>query len=117
MRALSLVAAIAPPALWLTLDRIFTGDWWWSSNIVDAYNDRFHPPLLAPLASARARSSSASGDVSTWPVALLALASLAFGLRQRPFDAGVVFPLALVAGARDRRRARADLGATTSGAC
>src|SRR6185369_7246822 len=45
-RAASIASVMLPPALWLTLDQIFTGDWWWSSNIVDAYNDRFHPPLL-----------------------------------------------------------------------
>ena len=45
-RVLSVVSAVVPPALWVTLDHAFTGDWWWSSNIVDAYNDRFHPPLL-----------------------------------------------------------------------
>ena len=94
-RALSLVAAAAPPALWLTLDQIFTGDWWWSSNIVDAYNDRFQPPLL-DLSHLPGAVVERVGDVATWPVALLALASLAVGLRQRPFDAGVVFPLALV---------------------
>jgi len=36
------------------------------------------------------------GDVSTWPVALLALAALVFGIKQRPRDAAIVFPLALV---------------------
>jgi hypothetical protein len=35
------------------------------------------------------------GDVATWPVALLALAALAVGFRRRPFDAAVVFPVAL----------------------
>ena len=89
------VSAIAPPALWLTLDRVFTGDWWWSSNIVDAYNERFHPPLLH-LSHLPSAVIDRVGDVSTWPVAVLALASLAFGLKQRPLDAGVVFPLALV---------------------
>ena len=94
-RALSIASAVLPPALWLTLDQAFTGDWWWSSNIVDAYNDRFHPPLLH-LSHLPAAVIDRVGDVSTWPVALLALASLAVGLKQRPFDAGVVFPLALV---------------------
>ena len=94
-RTLSVVSAAAPPALWLTLDRVFTGDWWWSSNIVDAYNERFHPPLLH-LSHLPSAVIDRVGDVSTWPVAVLALASLAFGLKQRPLDAGVVFPLALV---------------------
>jgi hypothetical protein len=96
-RAVSVVAAIAPPALWLTLDHVFTGDWWWSSNIVDAYNDRFHPPLLY-LTHLPAAVIARSGDVATWPVALLGLAALVVGAKQRPFDAGVVFPLALVVG-------------------
>jgi hypothetical protein len=94
-RILSLVSAFAPPALWLTLDHAFTGDWWWSSNIVDAYNDRFHPPLLH-LADLPGAVVARVGDVSTWPVAVLALAALAVGLRRRPYDAGIVFPIALV---------------------
>jgi hypothetical protein len=94
-RVLSIASAVVPPALWVTLDRVFTGDWWWSSNIVDAYNERFHPPLLQ-LSNLPSAITERVGDVSTWPVALLALAALAFGLKQRPRDAGVVFPLALV---------------------
>lgn len=94
-RALSVVAAVAPPVLWLTLDHVFTGDWWWSSNIVDAYNDRFHPPLLH-LSQLPGAVVERIGDVSTWPVALLALAALVFGVKQRPRDAAIVFPLALV---------------------
>jgi hypothetical protein len=94
-RVASVLAAVAPPALWVTLDRAFTGDWWWSSNIVDAYNDRFHPPLLH-LSHMPGAVVARVGDVSTWPVALLALAALAFGIKQRPRDAAVVFPLALV---------------------
>jgi hypothetical protein len=95
-RVLSLVSVCAPPALWLTLDHLFTGDWWWASHIVDAYNDRFHPPLLH-LADLPGAVVDRVGDVSTWPVAVLALAALAAGLRRRSLDAGVVFPLALVA--------------------
>jgi hypothetical protein len=94
-RILSVVASCAPPALWLTLDHAFTGDWWWSSNIVEAYNDRFHPPLLH-LTDLPGAVVSRVGDVSTWPVALLALGALAVGLRRRPYDAGVVFPVALI---------------------
>ena len=84
-----------PPVLWVTLDHAFTGDWWWSSNIVDAYNERFQPPLLH-LSDLPSAVIERVGDVSTWPVALLALAALVFGLKQRPLDAAVVFPLALV---------------------
>ena len=94
-RALAIVSAIAPPALWITLDKAFTGDWWWSSNIVDAYNDRFHPPLLE-LAGLPGAVIERVGDVSTWPVAVLAVAALAVGVKRRPDDAGVVFPVALV---------------------
>ena len=94
-RALSIVSALAPPALWVTLDHAFTGDWWWSSNIVDAYNDRFTPPLLS-LTGLPDAVMERVGDVSTWPVALLALGALAGGLSRRPFDAGVVFPVALI---------------------
>jgi hypothetical protein len=94
-RTLSVLSAVLPPALWVTLDRAFTGDWWWSSNIVDAYNERFRPPLLQ-LSDMPSAIVERVGDVSTWPVALLALAALAFGLKQRPRDAAVVFPLALV---------------------
>ena len=74
---------------------MFTGDWWWSSNIVDAYNDRFHPPLL-DLAGLPGAVVERVGDVSTWPVAVLAVAALAVGLSKRPYDAAVVFPVALV---------------------
>jgi hypothetical protein len=95
-RILSLVSVCGPPALWLTLDHVFTGDWWWSSNIVDAYNDRFHPPLLQ-LTDLPGAVVERVGDVSTWPVAVLALAALVAGVRRRSYDAGVVFPLALVA--------------------
>jgi hypothetical protein len=95
-RAASIVSAVLPPVIWITLDRAFTGDWWWSSNIVDAYNARFHPPLLH-LSELPGAVIDRSGDVATWPVALLALAALLVGLKQRPLDAGVVFPLALVA--------------------
>jgi hypothetical protein len=94
-RAASIASVVFPPALWLTLDQVFTGDWWWSSNIVDAYNDRFHPPLLH-LSHLPGAVIDRVGDVATWPVALLALASLVVGVKQRPTDAGVVFPLALV---------------------
>ncbi|HEY3615012.1 MAG TPA: hypothetical protein VGK92_14970, partial [Gaiellales bacterium] len=94
-RAVAVLAAIAPPALWLTLDRVFTGDWWWSSDIVDAYNERFHPPLLH-LGGLPEAVIARVGDVSTWPVALLAVAALALGAERRPFDASVVFPIALI---------------------
>ena len=94
-RVLSVVSAVVPPVLWVTLDHAFTGDWWWSSNIVDAYNERFQPPLLH-LSGLPSAVIERVGDVSTWPVALLALAALVFGLKQRPLDAAVVFPLALV---------------------
>ena len=94
-RVLSLVAAIVPPVLWVTLDQVFTGDWWWSSNIVDAYNDRFHPPLLH-LVDLPGAVVERVGDVATWPVALLGLASIVIGLGRRPYDAAIVFPIALV---------------------
>jgi hypothetical protein len=94
-RAVAVIAAIVPPALWLTLDNAFTGDWLWSSRIVDAYNDRFHPPLLH-LSGLPEAVIARVGDVSTWPVALLALAALALGARARPLDAAVVFPIALI---------------------
>jgi hypothetical protein len=94
-RVLSLVSACVPPILWVTLDRVFTGDWWWSSNIVDAYNDRFHPPLLH-LADLPGAVVERVGDVATWPVALLGLASIVIGLGRRPYDAAIVFPIALV---------------------
>ena len=94
-RILSVVSVAVPPALWMTLDRAFTGDWWWSSNIVDAYNERFHPPLLS-LTGLPGAVVERVGDVATWPVALLAVAALAVGLSRRPFDAAVVFPVALI---------------------
>jgi hypothetical protein len=94
-RVLSLVSAIVPPVLWVTLDRVFTGDWWWSSNIVDAYNDRFHPPLLH-LVDLPGAVIERVGDVATWPVALLGLASIVIGLGKRPYDAAIIFPVALV---------------------
>ncbi|MDX6631458.1 MAG: hypothetical protein QOH00_3704, partial [Gaiellales bacterium] len=94
-RALSLAAAVVPPALWIALDYVFTGDWWWSSDIVDAYNERFHPPLLH-LSDLPSAVLERTGDVATWPVALLALAALIVGIKHRPSDAGVVFPLALI---------------------
>ena len=104
-RALSIASVVVPPALWIWLDNAFTGDWWWSSNIVDAYNDRFHPPLLH-LTGLPGAVVERVGDVSTWPVAVLAVAALAVGLSKRPYDAAVVFPVALVL-ALARRRARA----------
>jgi hypothetical protein len=94
-RAVALASAIVPPALWLTLDQVFTGDWWWSSNIVDAYDERFRPPLLH-LSGLPEAVIARVGDVSTWPVALLGVAALALGVRARPLDAAVVFPVALV---------------------
>jgi hypothetical protein len=94
-RALSIAAAVVPPALWISLDNAFTGDWWWSSNIVDAYNGRFHPPLL-DLAGLPGAVIERIGDVSTWPVAVLAVAALAVGASKRPYDAAVVFPIALI---------------------
>ena len=94
-RVLSVASAIAPPALWLTLDRVFTGDWWWSSNIVDAYNERFHPPLLY-LSRLPAAVIDRVGDVSTWPVAVLGARLPRLRPQAAPLDAGVVFPLALV---------------------
>ena len=85
-----------PPALWVTLDNAFTGDWWWSSNIVDAYNDRFHPPLLdlTDLPGRRRSSASATsrrGRSPCWRSRPSPWAS-----RRRPYDAGVVFPVALI---------------------
>ena len=98
-RVLSVVAVVVPPALWLTLDHAFTGDWWWSSNIVDAYNDRFHPPLLH-LSGLPGAVVERVGDVSTWPVALLAVAALVFGLKQRPLRRGRRLPARARGGAR-----------------
>ena len=93
----------------MTLDNAFTGDWWWSSNIVDAYNDRFHPPLLN-LTGLPGAVFERVGDVATWPVALLAVAALAVGLAQRPFDASSRLPGRAHPRPARRRRARADLG-------
>ena len=59
-RALSIVSAVGPPALWISLDSAFTGDWWWSSNIVDAYNERFRASAPRPGRACPRRSSSAS---------------------------------------------------------
>ena len=108
-RVLSLVSAFVPPIVWVTLDHVFTGDWWWSSNIVDAYNDRFHPPLLH-LTDLPGAVIERVGDVATWPVALLGLASIVIGLGAPALRRRHRLPARARLRARAGRGPRSDLG-------
>jgi hypothetical protein len=92
----AIAATLVPPAVWLGFDRISTGRADWSSHVVDVYVARFHPPQihLAGLASA---VGGRVDDVVGWPLLVLALLALLAGLRRRPLDAAVAFPVALAA--------------------
>ncbi len=95
-RASAAVAALAPPVVWISLDRIFTGDALWSSKIVDSYGATFGTTLLKLDALPHAVVNRV-GDVSTWPIAVIGVIALVAALYRKPLDVAVVFPLALSA--------------------
>ena len=95
-RIAALAATVLPPALWVGLDRISTGRASYSLHIVDAYTARFHPVQIG-LAGLPSAAAGRVADVCGWAVLVLAVAALVVGLRRRPLDAAVAFPVALVA--------------------
>jgi hypothetical protein len=95
-RLAALASVVAPPVIWLGLDRILTGDALWSQHVLDRYDARFHPPHISygDLASTLVdRVDPTLG----WPLLVLALAALAASLPRRPFEPAAAFTLALIA--------------------
>ena len=88
-RALALAATVIPPALWLTLDRIFTGDWLYSFDVLSRYVERYTPPRVDTGVVTRFDELYGVGLA----LGLLGLIVLA---RSLPLDTAVVFPAALV---------------------
>ncbi len=107
-------------AVWLFLDRVFTGDSLYSTHVVDRYDDAYHPPILHAGDIPQAVWDRIP-DVLGWPLLLLGLAALVVGLLRRPLDAAVLFPLALVAAlllvASRGQVSRDDLGRMLSALC
>jgi hypothetical protein len=95
-RRLAVAAVVAPPVVWLFLDKLFTGDSLYSTHVVDRYDDAYHPPILHAGDIPHAVWDRIP-DVLGWPLLLLGLAALVAGLLRRPLDAAVLFPLALAA--------------------
>jgi hypothetical protein len=93
-RAAAVAAIVLPPALWVALDRVSTGRATYSLHVLDAYIARFHPVEIG-LSGLPGATASRVVDVCGWVVLVLALAALVRGLRRRPLDAAVVFPVAL----------------------
>jgi hypothetical protein len=95
-RVAAVASVVAPPVLWLGLDRILTGDALWSQHVLDRYDARFHPPHI----SYGDLASTLAGRVDPtlgWPLLVLALAALAASLPRRPFEPAAAFTLALIA--------------------
>jgi hypothetical protein len=95
-RVAALAAAVLPPAVWLGLDRLLTGDWLYSTHVVDRYVERFSPPALSVRGLPDALLDQAQRVVG-WPLAVAGVVALVAGLRRRPLDPAVVYPVALLA--------------------
>jgi hypothetical protein len=96
-RIAAVAAALAPPLVWVALDRILTGDATWSSDVLSRYVARFHPPALSVL-SLPVEVASRAGDLAGWPVVALGAVALVVGIaRGRLRDPAVAYPLALLA--------------------
>ena len=119
-RGLAVAAVVAPPLVWLFLDRVFTGDSLYSTHVVDRYDDAYHPPILHAGDIPQAVWDRIP-DVVGWPLLLLGLAALIVGLLRRPLDAAVLFPLALALAlllvASRGQVSRDDLGRMLSALC
>jgi hypothetical protein len=95
-RLAAAAAVVVPPAAWLGLDRLFTGDSLYSSHVVDRYVERFSPPALSVSGLPHALFDQAQ-HIAGWPLAVAGIVALVAGLRRRPLDPAVVYPLALLA--------------------
>ena len=95
-RLAALASVIVPPAIWLGLDRILTGDTLWSQHVLDRYDARFHPPHIAygDLASTLAHRVD---PTLGWPLLVLALTGLVVSIPRRPLEPAAAFALALMA--------------------
>jgi hypothetical protein len=89
-------AAVLPPVAWLGLDRLLTGDSLYSTHVVDRYVERFSPLPLSVSGLPDALLDQAQRVVG-WPLAVAGLVALVAGLRRRPLDPAVVYPVALLA--------------------
>jgi hypothetical protein len=92
-RALAVGAAVIPPVLWLGFDYLSTGDALYGSHALERFGVRPLPFSELPEIAERVISRDAG-----WPLFALAVVSLLVGLRRRPLDAAVVFPIAIALG-------------------
>ena len=92
-RALAVGAAVIPPVLWLGFDYLATGDALYGSHALERFGVRPLPVSKLPEIAERVISRDAG-----WPLFALAVVALLVGLRRRPLDAAVVFPIAIALG-------------------
>ena len=89
-RSGAVAAALVPPALWLGFDWIATGDPFYGPNATERFG-----VVRVPLGELPGILARLIPDLVGWPLVALGLAGFALGLRRRPLDPAVVFPLAL----------------------
>ncbi|MGH2995666.1 MAG: hypothetical protein ACRDM9_05060, partial [Gaiellaceae bacterium] len=92
-RALAVASIVVPPAIWITFDWIATGDPLYGAHAVERFGVRKVPAGEVPGVVEHLLP-----EVAGWPLVALAAAGLVLGLRRRPLDPAVVFPIALTLG-------------------
>ena len=84
-RALSIASLVGPPALWISLDNAFTGDWWWSSQ----HRRRLQRPLPSSAARPHRPARRGSIDSGRRRLDLAGRGARGRGARRRPAQAAV----------------------------
>ena len=92
-RIAAVSAAVVPPVLWLSFDWIATGDPLYGAHATERFG-----VVPIPLQRLPELFRHLIPELVGWPLVLLGLAALVAGLRRRPLDPAVVFPVALVVG-------------------
>ncbi len=92
-RVAAVAAAVVPPVLWLSFDWIATGDPLYGAHATERFG-----VVAVPLQNVPHLFRHLIPELVGWPLLLLGLAALVAGLRRRPLDPAVLFPLALVLG-------------------
>jgi hypothetical protein len=92
-RAIAVAAVLVPPALWLSFDWIATGDPLYGAHATERYG-----VVAVPLRDLPGILRDLVPELLTWPLLVLGVVALGAGLRRRPLDPAVVFPVAMVLG-------------------
>jgi len=92
-RVAVVAAAVVPPVLWLSFDWVATGDPLYGAHATERFG-----VVGVPLQRAPDVLHQVVPALGGWPFLLLGVVALVAGLRRRPLDPAVLFPLALLLG-------------------